>query len=131
MVKSQLAYLKKPRLASVEHFKKQKLEHQTHDTEQLRIDYNQVRTSDTQDTHDTDVTNDMDDTKMVEEDEETSFWHESANESESDTEDGGYSNIESGESKTEEEAAPPKPPKKSTGTSKEKTTFEGFMRRGC
>lgn len=80
MTKRQLAHLKKARFASVEHFKKQKLEHQTHDTEQLCINDNQVRTNDT---YDTDDTNDTDDTKEVEEEGKTWFWHESANESES------------------------------------------------
>ena len=42
IVKQQLAHLKKPRLASVEHFKKQKLEQtQLHDTEQLRTNDDQ------------------------------------------------------------------------------------------
>ena len=127
MVKRQLAQLKKARLASVEHFKKQKLEDQTHHTEQLRID-NQVRTSDT---HNTDDTNDTEDTKEVEEEEETWFWHESANESESDTEDdGGYSDIEREESKTEEEAAPPKPPKKIHWDKKGEDNLRGFYGKG-
>ena len=89
MVKRQLAHLKKARLASVEHFKKQKLEHQTHYTVQLRIYDNQVLTSNTHDTnntndtndnqvltsdaHDTNDTNDTDGTKEVDEEEETWF----------------------------------------------------------
>ena len=69
MVKRQLAHLKKARLALVEHFKKQKLEHQTHHTKQFRID-NQVRTSNT---HDTDDMNNTKDTKEVEEEKKTWF----------------------------------------------------------
>ena len=71
-IKRQLAHLKKARLASVEHFKKQKLERsQSTNTEQLRIDDDQLRTSDTSDTEDR---------------EGFWFWNESANETDSDSE---------------------------------------------
>ena len=131
MTKCQLAHLKKARLASVEHFKKQKLEHQTRDTEQLRINDNQVRTSDT---YDTDDTNDTDDTEEIEEEGKTWFWHESANESESDTEDedGGYPDPEpeGEESRTEEEAPPLKRPKEIHWDKKGEDNLRGFYEKG-
>ena len=115
MVKRQLAHLKKARLASAEHFKKRKLEQTpSHSSEQLRIDDNQddnqLRIDDNQlDTSDTDGTSDQ-------EGENTWFWHESANELESDTEDEGYSDEEESDlgpqrAKTEEEAGPHETPK--------------------
>ena len=127
MVKCQLAHLKKARLVLVEYFKKQKLEYQIHYTEQFYID-NQVWTSDM---HDTDNTNNTEDTKEVEEEKKTWFWHQSANESESDTEnDGGYSDIEREESKTEEEVAPSKPPKKIHWDKKREDNLWGFYGKG-
>ena len=129
MIKRQLAHLKKAKLASVEHFKKQKLEHQTHDTERFRINDNQVRTSDT---YDTDDTNDTDDTKEVEEEGKTWFWHESANESESDTEDedGGYSDPEGEESRTEKETPLLKQPKEIHWDKKREDNLQGFYGKG-
>ena len=93
-IKRQLAHLKKARLASVEHFKKQKLERsQSTNTEQLRIDDDQLRTSDTSDTEDR---------------EGFWFWNESANETDSDSECSGESDegeLDCGpESRTEKEA---------------------------
>lgn len=74
MVQRQLAHLKKAGLASVEHFKKRKIERtQSHDAEQLRINADQIS--------DTDGTSDI-------EEEGTRFRHRV---SESDTEDDGYS----------------------------------------
>lgn len=87
-IKRQLAHLKNTRLASVEHFKKQKLKRsQSTNTEQLR-------TSDTRDTEDR---------------EGVWFWNESANETDSDSECGGESDegeLDCGpeESRTEKEA---------------------------
>lgn len=121
MTKRQLAHLRKARLASVEHFKRQEFEHQTHDTEQIRIDGNQVRTSNT---HDSDYTKDVEDKG------ETWFWNESANESESDTEDGGYSDLDGEESRAEGAAPPQNNQKEYVGIRKEKITVEGFMERG-
>lgn len=69
---------------------------QSHSAEQLRIDDNQL------DTSDTDGTSDI-------EDEDTWLWHESANESESDTEDWVFRWKKS--TKIEEEVASQKPPK--------------------
>lgn len=94
-IKRQLAHLKNTRLASVEHFKKQKLKRsQSTNTEQLRIDDDQLRTSDTRDTEDR---------------EGVWFWNESANETDSDSECGGESDegeLDCGpeESRTEKEA---------------------------
>ena len=76
-IKRQLAHLKNARLASVEHFKKQKLERsQSTNTEQLRIEDDQLRTSDTSDTEDR---------------EGVWFWNKSANKTDSDSECSGKS----------------------------------------
>ena len=102
--KRRLAHLKNARLASVAHFKKQKLEQaQRLNTEQPRIDDNKPSTSDTGDTDaDTD-------------EEGTWFWNKSANELESDSECSGYSDEEGDlgpeGSRTEEEAPSQKQPK--------------------
>ena len=94
-IKRQLAHLKNARLASVEHFKKQKLERsQSTNTEQLRIEDDQLRTSDTSDTEDR---------------EGVWFWNESTNETDSDSECSGKSDEEEldcgpEESRTEKEA---------------------------
>lgn len=98
-IKRQLAHLKNARLASVEHFKKQKLARsQSTNTEQLRIDDDQLRASDT------------------EVREGVWFWNKSANETDSDSEcserpdeeelDGGPGELDGGpwESRTEKEA---------------------------
>lgn len=101
--KRRLAHLKSARLASVEHFKKKKLEHihepSESDTEQpqqpcephqprqprTRICDNQLSTNDT---------NNTDDTEDEGKDKGTWFWNESANESESYSECDGYSDEE-------------------------------------
>ena len=71
-------HLKRARPASVEHFKKQKLEQtQSLSAEQLRINDNQLNTSNT------------DGTSNIE-DKDTWFWHKSANDLESDMEDDRY-----------------------------------------
>ena len=80
-IKRQLAHLKNARLASVEHFKKQKLERsQSTNIEQLRIDDDKLRIEDDQlrasDTSDTSYTEDREDVW---------FWNESANETDSDS----------------------------------------------
>ena len=115
--KRRLANLKNARLASVAHFKKQKLEQtQCPNTEQPRIADNELSTSDTGDTDaDTD-------------EERTCFWNKTANESESDSECDRYSD-EDGDlgpegSRTEEE-----PPRKSdTKEIKWKKDGEGNLR---
>ena len=78
--KRRLEHLKKARLASVEHFKRQKLSQipPPSNTKQPRIDDAQSDTADTDNT----------------EDEATWFWNESANETESDSEGGGKSDVE-------------------------------------
>ena len=120
MVKRQLAHLKKARLASVEHFKKRKLERtQSLSAERLRIDDNQF------DTSDTDGTSDI-------EDEDTWFWHESANDLESDTEDDRYSDEEESDlgprrPRTEEEAARKSHQERYIRIRGKKITCEGFM----
>ena len=109
--KRRLAHLKNARLASVAHFKKQKLE-QAHrfSTEQSRIDDNELSTSDTGNTGDTDVDTDADT-----DEEGTWFWNKSANESESDSECSGDSEEEGDlapeGSRTEQEAPSQKQPK--------------------
>lgn len=63
------------------------------------------------------------------------FWHESTNESESDTEDtedDGYSDVEESDldiqrSKTKKEAPTPKSPKRYIGIRREKINYEGSM----
>ena len=79
-LKRQLEHLKKVRLASVEHFKKQKLSKIPPPS-----NTKQPCTDDTQSN-----TGDMDNT----EDEATWFWNESANETESDSESGRKSDVE-------------------------------------
>lgn len=82
--KRRLEHLKKARLASVEHFKKQKLSQisPSSNREQPRIEDAQSDTCDTNNTED--------DT----EDETTWIWNESANETEYDLESGGKSDEE-------------------------------------
>ena len=74
---------KNARLASLAHFKKQNLE-RTHrpNTEQPRIDDNELSTSNTGDMGDTDADTD---------EEVTWFWNQNANELESDSGYDGYS----------------------------------------
>ena len=102
--KRRLAHLKNAILASVAHFKKQKLEQaQRLNTEQPCIDDNELSTSNTGDTD-----ADMDE-------ERTWFWNKSVNESESDSECSGDSDEEGDlapeGSRTEEEAPSQKQPK--------------------
>lgn len=111
-VKLQLAHLKNARLASVEHFKKQKLTRsQSTNTEQLRIDDDQLRIDDDQLR-----ASDTSDTSDIEDGEGVWFWNESVNETDSDLDcseesdeeewDGGPRKLDgrSGESRTEKEA---------------------------
>ena len=76
-----LAQLQNAKLAAIAHFKKRKLE-RTHrpNTEQPRIDDNELSTDDTGDTGDTG------DTDADTDEEGTWFWNQSANELESDSE---------------------------------------------
>ena len=105
--KRRLAQLKNVRPASVAHFKKRKLE-RISNTEQPRINDNELNTNDTGDTGDTGAATD---------EEGTWFWNQSANELESDSECDGYSDSEGdsgpeaeGEgSKTEKEAPQNRP----------------------
>lgn len=85
MSKRRLAHLKKARLASVEYFKRKKLEREKHDTEHLCIDDDQAGAIDT---HHADNPNDTVDMKEVENEGETRFWNEGASELESDMKDG-------------------------------------------
>lgn len=77
--------------------------------------------------HDGDNTDDI---KEIEDEGETWFWHERANESESDTEDGGYSDLGGGNSGTKRHHAPQNNRKEYIGIRKEKITWESFMERG-
>lgn len=74
--KQRPAQLKNARLVSVAHFKKRKLE-RIPNTEQPRINNNELNTNDTGDTGDTGADTD---------EEGTWFWNQSANELESDSE---------------------------------------------
>ena len=119
MVKWQLAHLKKARLASGEHFKKRKLEQtQLFSAEQLCINENQF------DTSDTDGTSDI-------ENEDTWFWHKSANDLESDMEDDGYFDEEESDLgpqrfRTKEEAALQKPLKEIHWDKRGEDNLRGF-----
>ena len=87
-----------------------------------------MTTRDTYDTDDTHNTNDTDDTKEVEEGGKTWFWHESANESESDTEDEdrGYSDPEGEDFRTEKETPLLKQPKEIRWDRKREDNLQGF-----
>ena len=114
--KRRLAQLKNARLASVAHFQKRKLE-RIFNTEQPRIDDNELNANDTGDTGNT---GDTGDTGADTDEEGTWFWNQSANELESNSECDGYSDSEgdSGleakgeESRTEKRAPPPKSTKR-------------------
>ena len=107
--KRRLVQLKNARLASVAHFKKRKLE-RILNTEQPRIDDNELNANDTGDTSNTG------DTGAHTDEEGTWFWNQSANELDSNSECDGYSDSEgdSGleskgeESTSEKRAGPPK-----------------------
>ena len=74
--KRRLAQLKNARLASVAHFQKRKLE-RIFNTEQPRIDDNELNANDTGDTGNT---GDTGDTGADTDEEGTCFWNQSANE---------------------------------------------------
>ena len=123
-----LAQLKNARLASVAHFKKRKLE-RIPNTEQPRIDDNELNTNDTGDTGDTGADTD---------EEGTWFWNQSVNESESDSECDGYSDSEGdsepeaeGEgSKTEKEAPPQSRPREIKWNKKGEKSLRGVYGQG-
>lgn len=103
MNKHQFTQLEKTRLESVENFKKQKLDYQTHNIKQLYINNNQIQTSITYNTNNTNDINNINNMKKVKEEEETWFWNESTNISELNIEDSGYFDIKE-ESKTNKKA---------------------------
>ena len=127
-IKRRLAQLKNARLASVAHFKKQKLE-RIPNTEQPRIDDNELNTNDTGDTGDTGADTD---------EEGTWFWNQSANELESDSECDGYSDsegdsgpeAEGGGSKTEKEALPQNRPREIKWNKKGEESLRGVYGQG-
>ena len=127
--KRRLAHLKNVRLASVGHFKNE----QAHrfSTEQSRIDDNELSTSDTGNTGDTDADTDAD-TKADTDEEGTRFWNKSANKLQSDLECSGDSEKEEDlaleRSRTEQKTPLRKQPKEINGTKKGRKTMELYKK---
>ena len=132
--KRRLAQLKNARLASVAHFQKRKLE-RIFNTEQPRIDDNELNANDTGDTGNT---GDTGDTGADTDEEGTWFWNQSANELESDSECDGYSDSErdsgpeaEGEgSRTEKGVPSHNQPKEIKWNKKEEESLRGVYGQG-